>query len=71
MWRRGAIKGKIARIDNRIDALKRQKAAAQTEFGRPATIVNPLRAARGESSSLFSTHPPTTERVKILRSMSI
>ena len=34
----------------------------------PMLIVNPLQAA-GEESSVFSTHPPTTERIRILRSM--
>ena len=36
----------------------------------PMFIINPLSAARGESGSLFSTHPPTSQRVKILRSMA-
>ncbi|MCX7717307.1 MAG: M48 family metallopeptidase [Candidatus Sumerlaeaceae bacterium] len=36
----------------------------------PMFIVNPLSGARGETSSLFSTHPPTFERVCILRSMA-
>lgn len=35
----------------------------------PMFIVNPL-AAAAESSSVFSTHPPTGERVRILRSMA-
>ena len=35
----------------------------------PMFIVNPL-AATAESSSVFSTHPPTGERVRILRSMA-
>ncbi len=34
----------------------------------PMFIVNPL-AAAGRSASLFSTHPPTEERVRILRAM--
>jgi heat shock protein HtpX len=34
----------------------------------PMYIVSPL-AASGDSGSLFSTHPPTQERVKILRGM--
>ncbi|HUK83409.1 MAG TPA: M48 family metallopeptidase [Verrucomicrobiae bacterium] len=35
----------------------------------PMFIVNPL-AAQGDSVSLFATHPPTSERVRILRSMT-
>ncbi len=34
----------------------------------PLFIINPL-AASGRSASLFSTHPPTEERIRILRSM--
>lgn len=37
----------------------------------PMYIVNPLSKAHGASSfSLFSTHPPTQERISILRSMA-
>lgn len=35
----------------------------------PMFIVNPL-AATAESSSVFSTHPPTGERIRILRAMA-
>lgn len=35
----------------------------------PLFIVNPL-AASGRGVSLFSTHPPTEERIRILRSMA-
>jgi len=34
----------------------------------PMFIVNPL-AAKGSAGSLFSTHPPTEERIRILRAM--
>jgi heat shock protein HtpX len=34
----------------------------------PMFIINPL-AAEGSGASLFSTHPSTTERIRILRSM--
>lgn len=36
----------------------------------PMFIVNPLAAAGDTATSLFSTHPPTRERVRILRAMS-
>lgn len=37
----------------------------------PMYIINPLNKAQGGSSfSLFSTHPPTQERISILRSMA-
>jgi heat shock protein HtpX len=36
----------------------------------PMFIVNPLAAHNGEAVSLLSTHPPTTERVRILRGMA-
>lgn len=35
----------------------------------PMFIVNPLQASGGAAFSLFSTHPPTEERIRILRSM--
>lgn len=35
----------------------------------PMYIVNPL-AASGKQKNLFSTHPPTEERIRILRSMT-
>ncbi len=36
----------------------------------PMYIVNPMRARGDEGWGLFSTHPPTAERVRILRSMA-
>ncbi len=38
----------------------------------PSYIINPALAARGsgEKASLFSTHPPTKERIRILRAMA-
>lgn len=35
----------------------------------PMFTVNPL-AAAGSSSSVFSTHPPTTDRIQVLRAMA-
>ncbi len=36
----------------------------------PMFIVNPLTAATGEDDSVFSSHPPTKDRVRVLRSMT-
>lgn len=41
-----------------------------TKVTAPMFIVNPLQAANGDSASVFSTHPPTSERVRILRGMA-
>jgi len=35
----------------------------------PMFIVNPLSAASGESESVFSSHPPTKDRIRVLRAM--
>ena len=36
----------------------------------PSYLVNPLQARSHKRSGLFSTHPPTEKRIKILRSMA-
>ncbi|MDX9971487.1 MAG: M48 family metallopeptidase [FCB group bacterium] len=36
----------------------------------PMYIINPMRARGGEGSGWFSTHPPTFERIRILRGMA-
>ena len=36
----------------------------------PMFIVNPLYAADGEPNSVFASHPPTSERIRVLRSMT-
>lgn len=41
-----------------------------SKVNAPMFIVNPLYAASGEPSSLFSTHPPTSERIRVLRAMA-
>jgi heat shock protein HtpX len=49
-------------------------ASATTSFASQATaplfIVNPLYAGGGEPDSVFSSHPSTAERIRILRGMS-
>lgn len=36
----------------------------------PMFIVNPLTAASGEADSVFSSHPPTQDRIRVLRAMT-
>jgi heat shock protein HtpX len=53
---------------------KVSRSIANVSFASKATapmfIVNPLRRTLDTTSSIFSTHPPTNERVRILRSMT-
>ncbi len=42
----------------------------QNKVTAPLYIVNPLRKRGREATSLSSTHPPITERIRILRSMA-
>lgn len=46
-----------------------QKLSGANRATAPMYIVNPLAAAGSKSSSLWSTHPATQERIKILRNM--
>jgi heat shock protein HtpX len=54
--------------------IKISQSSSQLSFASKATaamfIVNPLQAARNEPTGLFATHPPTSERIRILRSMA-
>ena len=43
--------------------------ASANKVTAPMFIINPLYAGGREPANWFSTHPPTAERVKILRSM--
>ncbi|HVM61549.1 MAG TPA: M48 family metallopeptidase [Verrucomicrobiae bacterium] len=45
-------------------------ASFASEATAPMFIVNPLTAASGEADSVFSSHPPTADRVRILRAMT-
>lgn len=36
----------------------------------PMFIINPLAAATGETDSIFSSHPPTADRIHVLRAMT-
>jgi heat shock protein HtpX len=47
----------------------RNKLSFASKATAPMFIVNPF-AASGEARSVFSTHPPTVERIRILRSMA-
>lgn len=46
------------------------KLASANRVTSPMYIINPTMKAHGGGNSLFSTHPPTKQRVSILRSMS-
>ncbi|MFH1768470.1 MAG: M48 family metallopeptidase [Candidatus Omnitrophota bacterium] len=46
------------------------KFAAGNKVTAPMYIVNPLQSNNSRGVNLFSTHPPTDERVKILRNMA-
>jgi heat shock protein HtpX len=50
-------------------ALAQRGLSFDTKVTAPMFIVSPL-AASGSGGSLFSTHPPTSERVRILRTMA-
>lgn len=50
-------------------SLARIPVTCANKVNAPLFIVNPL-AASGSSTSLFATHPPTVERIRILRSMA-
>ncbi len=50
-------------------AAQRKKKAATSQTLAPMYIVNPL-AARSRRAGLFSTHPATDDRVRILRGMT-
>ena len=56
----GALE-KISRTPRKLRSANRATA--------PMYIVNPLKAGRRGLSDLSSTHPPTSERIRILRSM--
>ncbi|MBN1864996.1 MAG: M48 family metallopeptidase [Victivallales bacterium] len=45
------------------------KLASANRVTAPMYIVNPIMKAHAGGNSLFSTHPPTNERIKVLRSM--
>ena len=45
------------------------KLEAVNRVTSPMYIINPVMKAHGGGTSLFSTHPPTVERISILRSM--
>jgi heat shock protein HtpX len=47
-----------------------QKLKAVSRVTAPSYIINPLRSGERGLTGLFSTHPPTSERVKILRAMA-
>ncbi|MGA2604474.1 MAG: M48 family metallopeptidase [Verrucomicrobiia bacterium] len=44
--------------------------SSANQANAPMFIVNPLTAATGEADSVFSSHPPTTDRIRVLRAMT-
>jgi heat shock protein HtpX len=70
-----ALSGDPDALANALVTLEQAKTVRPYEFAGPATshlfIVNPLRGgAAAALMGLFSTHPPTVERVRRLRAMS-
>src|SRR4029077_8724867 len=70
-----ALSGDPDALADALVRLEQSKTMRPYEFAGPATshlfIVNPLRRGAGAAlMGLFSTHPPTEERVRRLREMS-
>jgi len=71
-----ALSGDPDALADALVTLEQAKTMRPYEFAGPATshlfIVNPLRGgAAAALMGLFSTHPPTVERVRRLRAMSL
>jgi heat shock protein HtpX len=69
-----ALCGNPGALADALERLEDSKRVVPYQFAGPATahlfIVNPLRAgALASFLNLFSTHPPTEERIRRLRSM--
>jgi len=62
---------KISGFAQQHRSVAKQSASKVNRVIAPSYIINPTMAAAGKHnvSSLFSTHPPTDERIRILRSM--
>ena len=60
----------LARALGRLDAMARQIPMQVSPAAAPLALVNPLAAFGGGVGRLFSTHPPTAERVARLEAMA-
>jgi len=61
-----ALAGALAKLQTAAQRIPMQVSPAMA----PLAQVNPLSAFRGGVASLFSTHPPTEERIKALEQMA-
>ena len=59
----------LASALEKLGGKAREPLADESRVTAPMYIVAPLRKARGGGGSMFSTHPPIDERVRILRGM--
>ena len=61
----------LANALRRLDAMSRRIPMQIAPAAAPLAQVNPLAAHRGGMARLFSTHPPTEERVAALEALPI
>jgi len=67
LWFKSILEKNWAVIERRSSS---EKMEAVNRITAPMYIINPMAARGSDAVSMFSTHPPTGERIKILRSMA-